>query len=395
MGWKLEPRREESRAMMLAAPVIAVVATLIAGAIVFTLLGENGPGAVYQIFVAPLLSLNRWQDLLVKAAPLAIIAVGLSVGFRANIWNIGAEGQYILGGLAGTGVALQTLDLEGGWILPLMILAGVLGGMAWAAVPAFLKTRLNVNEILSSLMLNYVAIQLLYYLMRGPWKDPEGFNFPQTAMFSADQTLPMAVPGTLIHIGVPIAAALGLTAWFLMVRSITGFQIRVIGLAPDAARYGGFRQASTMWLAMLVGGGMAGLAGVLEAAGPFGQMVPQFPTGYGYTAIIVAFLGRLNPLGILLAALVLALTYVGGESAQTVIGLPAAATGVFQAMMLFFLLATDMLVRYRLTRTTPAPARTAPAAAAGEPSAGSGRPGEPPPPAGDRIQRERTEAAAL
>lgn len=348
MALAFEPRREPSRAMMLAAPVIAVVATLVAGAIVFTLLGHDGLKAVYQIFVVPLFNPYRWQDLLVKAAPLAIIATGLAIGFRANIWNIGAEGQYILGGLAGTGVALLTLDLQGIWILPVMIAAGILGGMVWAGMPALLKTRFNVNEILSSLMLNYVAIQLLYYLMRGPWKDPMGFNFPQTAMFTSAQTLPIAVPGTLIHLGVPIAAALALTAWFLMARSITGFQLRVVGLAPNAARYGGFRQSSTVWLALLVGGGLAGFAGILEASGPFGQMVPQFPTGYGYTAIIVAFLGRLNPLGILVAALVLALTYVGGESAQTTIGLPSAAAGVFQAMMLFFLLATDLLVRYRL-----------------------------------------------
>ena len=365
MALALEPRREPSRAMTLAAPVLAVLATLIAGAIVFTLLGHDGPQAVYQIFVVPLLDSNRWQDLLIKAAPLAIIAVGLSIGFRANVWNIGAEGQYILGGLAGTGVALATLDMTGPWILPLMIGVGILGGMVWAAAPAFLKTRLGVNEILSSLMLNYVAIQLLFYLMRGPWKDPDGFNFPQTALFSADQTLPMVVPGTLIHLGVPIAAAVALTAWFVMVRSIIGFQIRVVGLAPKAALYGGFRQSSTVWLALLAGGGLAGLAGVLEAAGPFGQMVPQFPTGYGYTAIIVAFLGRLNPLGILLAALVLALTYVGGETAQTAIGLPAAATGVFQAMLLFFLLAADLLVGYRLVARSHARAPKGSAAGAG------------------------------
>ena len=365
MAFVLEPRREPSRAMMLAAPVIAVALTLVVGALLFTLLGHNGALAVYEIFVRPLFNPYRWQDLLVKAAPLAIIATGLAIGFRANVWNIGAEGQYILGGLAGTGIALATLDLDGGWVLPLMVVAGILGGMAWAAVPAFLKTRMNVNEILSSLMLNYVAIQLLYYLMRGPWKDPMGFNFPQTAMFSAAQTLPVAVPGTLIHLGIPIAAALALTAWFLIARSITGFQIRVVGLAPRAARYGGFRQSSTVWLALMVGGGMAGLAGILEASGPFGQMVPQFPTGYGYTAIIVAFLGRLNPLGILLAALVLALTYVGGESAQTALGLPSAAAGVFQAMMLFFLLATDILVRYRLAWRRPAAGHPQPAAGQG------------------------------
>ena len=262
-------------------------ATVVVGAIAFTLLGYDGLGAIWQIFVAPLLSSYRWQDLLVKAAPLALIATGLSIGFRANVWNIGAEGQYILGGLAGTGIALATQDLSGGWILPAMILAGILGGMAFAAVPAFLRTQLGVNEILSSLMLNYVAIQLLYYLMRGPWKDPEGFNFPQTILFSASQMLPKAIPGTLVHIGVPIAAALAVAVWFLLARSVMGFQIRVVGLAPNAARYGGFREKRTVWLALLAGGGFAGLAGVLEVAGPFGQMVPAFPTGYGYTAIIV------------------------------------------------------------------------------------------------------------
>lgn len=351
--------------MMLAAPVIAVAATLLVGAALFTLLGHDGLGAVYEIFVKPLFNPYRWQDLLVKAAPLAMIATGLAIGFRANVWNIGAEGQYILGGLAGTGVALATLDMTGSWILPAMLVCGILGGMAWAAIPALLKTTLGVNEILSSLMLNYVAIQILYYLMRGPWKDPMGFNFPQTAMFTADQTLPMVVPGTLIHLGVPLAAAVALTAFLVLARTVTGFQMKVVGLAPRAAAFGGFGAASTVWIALLAGGGLAGLAGIIEAAGPFGQMVPQFPTGYGYTAIIVAFLGRLNPLGILLAAMVLALTYVGGESAQTTIGLPSAATGVFQSMMLFFLLAADILVRYRIVSGRPATV----ADASGDPAA--------------------------
>lgn len=345
---RFEARGSASPLMLVLTPVLAVMLTLVAGAALFTVLGYDGIGAVREIFVEPLGSLYRWQDLLVKAAPLAIIAVGLSVGFRANVWNIGAEGQYVLGGLAGTGIALMTLDGEGAWILPAMIATGLLGGALWAALPALLRTRFGVSEILSSLMLNYVAIQLLYYLMRGPWRDPMGFNFPQTAMFSAAQTLPIVVPGTLVHLGVPLALALALALWFAVARTVAGFQVRVVGLSPQAARYGGFRETRVVWMTLLLGGALAGLAGVLEASGPFGQMVPSFPTGYGFTAIIVAFLGRLHPVGIVLAAMVLALTYVGGESAQTAIGLPAAAIGVFQAMMLFFLLAVDILVRYRL-----------------------------------------------
>lgn len=345
---ELEPRKEPSRAMVYLTPVIAVIATLVSGAIVFSLIGHNGLAAVREIFFTPLTDPYKWQDLGVKAAPLILIAVGLSIGFRANVWNIGAEGQYVIGGLAGTGVALATWGMEGWWILPLMCAAGALCGALYAGIPAFLKTRLQVNEILTSLMLTYVSVQLLYYLMRGPWKDPDGFNFPQSRLFTDSQILPEVIPGTIVHLGVPLAFVIAIATWFLLSRSVFGFQVRVVGAAPAAARYGGFNANTTIWAAMLLGGAFAGLAGIFEAAGPFGQMVPQFPTGYGFTAIIVAFLGRLHPIGIILAGIILAVSYVGGEIAQTSLGLPNAAAGIFQAMMLFFLLATDILVKYRL-----------------------------------------------
>ena len=344
---ELEKRKTPSRAMVWLTPVLAVLLTMAVGAAVFSALGFDGPGSVWEIFVKPLVTLRKWQDLGLKAAPLVMIAVGLSIGFRANVWNIGAEGQYIVGGLAGTGVALATWHLEGGWwVLPAMCVAGTLGGMAWAGIPAFLRTRLGVNEILSSLMLTYVAIQLLYYLMNGPWKDPEGFNFPQTRLFNDFQMLPYFSRIGFLNVPLALVAALGV--WFVMAKTVIGFQVRVVGAAPAAARYGGFSAERTVWLALLAGGGLAGLAGVFEAAGPFGQMVPAFPTGYGFTAIIVAFLGRLHPAGIVAAGIVLAVTYVGGEQAQSSLGLPSAATGVFQAMLLFFLLAADILVGYRL-----------------------------------------------
>lgn len=348
MRIELEPRKASSRLMVFAAPVMAVLATMVTGAAIFSALGFNGLEAVQQIFLAPLTSAYRWQDLGVKSAPLILIALGLAVGFRANVWNIGAEGQYVMGALAGTGVALATWGMQGWWILPLMCLAGVAGGVAYAAIPALLKTRFSVNEILSSLMLSYVAVQVLYYLMRGPWKDPQGFNFPQTRMFTDDQILPTVLSGTVVHLGIPLAFLMALAMWFIMSKSLFGFQIRVVGTAPAAARYGGFSSNGTIWAALLVSGGFAGFAGILEAAGPYGQMTPQFPVGYGFTAIIVAFLGRLHPIGIVFAGLVLAVSYVGGELAQSGIGLPKAATGVFQAMMLFFLLAGDVLVKYRV-----------------------------------------------
>jgi ABC-type uncharacterized transport system permease subunit len=342
--------------MLYLTPVLAVLATAVVGTIVFSLIGYDGVGAVREIFLTPILNPLKWQDLAVKSAPLIIIAVGLSIGYRANVWNIGAEGQYVLGGLAATGVALLTRDLSGPWILPLMMLAGMAGGMAWAVVPAFLRTRLQVNEILTSLMLTYVAIQLLNYLVIGPWKDPMGFGFPQTRMFTADQMLPHVIPRTIVHLGVPLAVVVALVAWFFMSRSMFGYQVKVVGAAPHAARYGGFSVNRTIWLALLTSGALAGFAGMLEAAGPFGRMVPSFPTNYGFTAIIVAFLGRLHPIGIIFAGLAMAIAVVGGEVAQTTIQLPAAAVGIFQSMMLFFLLASDILVRYRIRPVGQRPA---------------------------------------
>jgi general nucleoside transport system permease protein len=355
MQFRLEKRPQPSRLMLYTMPIAAVVATMIVGAIVFSLIGYNGVGAVREIFLTPILNPLKWQDLAIKASPLIIIAVGLSIGYRANVWNIGAEGQYVIGGLAGTGVALMTRDMSGPWILPLMIVAGIAGGMAWAAVPALLKTRLRVSEILTSLMLTYVAIQLLNYLVIGPWKDPMGMGFPQTAMFTAQQSLPRIIPGTIVHAGVVVALIVALLAWFVMGRSVFGFQVKVVGAAPNAARYGGFSVNRTVWLTLLLSGGLAGLAGILEAAGPFGRMVPSFPTFYGFTAIIVAFLGRLHPVGVVFAGFAIALTVVGGDVAQTTIGLPNAAVGIFQSMMLFLLLASDILVRYRLRRVGAAP----------------------------------------
>jgi simple sugar transport system permease protein len=354
--YRLEKRPHPSQSMLYIAPVAAVLLTMVVGALLFSALGYNGPGAVLEIFTRPLTNPLKWQDLGVKAAPLIIIAVGLSIAYRANVWNIGAEGQYVAGALGGTAVVLLTMKMQGPWILPTMIVGGVLAGMALAAIPAFLKTRFDVNEILTTLMLNYAIVQLLYYLLRTSWKDPMAFGFPRTALFSASQSLPYLWPGTILHWGVPLAVVVAVIAWLVMGKSVFGFQVRVVGSAPSAARHGGFSANGTVWLVMLVSGSLAGLAGVLEAAGPFRQLVPAFPTGYGFTAIIVAFLGRLNPFGCVIAGLVLAISYVGGEVAQTTLGLPSAATGIFQGLLLFFLLAGDVFVRYRLRRVA-APVR--------------------------------------
>jgi len=361
---RLEKRQEPSRLMVVVTPIAAVLLTMLIGVIVFDAIGINGQKAVVDIFLTPLLASYKWQDVAVKAAPLIIIALGLSIGNRANVWNIGAEGQYIIGALCAAGVGIAAGGAGGPVIVTLMVLAGVVGGAAWAAIPAALRTRLSVNEILSSLMLTYVATQILGYLVGGPWKDPNGRNFPATAPLIPDQTLPILVPGTTIHLGVLIAAILPFVFWAIMARSVFGFQIRVVGSAPQAARHGGFDSKQTIWLALLIGGGMAGLAGSLEFTGALKAINLGFPSGYGFTAIIVSFLGRLHPIGCLIAGIVLADTYVGGQLAKTSVHIPDSTAGIFQAMMLFFILASDIFVRYRLriVRTQ----KVAPAMAPGE-----------------------------
>jgi simple sugar transport system permease protein len=362
MQLRLEKRQQPSRLMVVVTPIASVLLTMLIGVVFFDAIGIDGQRAVMDIFVSPLLLSYKWQDVAVKAAPLIIIALGLSIGNRANVWNIGAEGQYIIGALAAAGVGIAAGGAGGGAIITLMILAGMAGGTAWASVPALLRTRFGVNEILSSLMLTYVALQVLGYLVGGPWKDPNGRNFPATAPLTPDQSLPILFPGTTVHLGIAIAVILPFLFWALMARSVFGYQIRVVGSAPNAARHGGFDSRQTIWLAMLIGGGMAGLAGALEFTGALKAINLGFPSGYGFTAIIVSFLGRLHPIGCLIAGIVLAVTFVGGQVAQTTVHIPNATAGIFQAMMLFFILASDIFVRYRLrivrasrVATVPAP----------------------------------------
>ncbi len=347
MRIKLERRPTPSRMMLIVTPIASVLATMLIGMLVFDLMGIDGARAVKDIFLSPLLLSYKWQDVALKAAPLIIIALGLAVGNRAQVWNIGAEGQYVVGALAAAGVGIAAGTAGGFFIVLAMVLTGVVFGALYALIPAILKTRWNVNEILSSLMLTYISLQILSYLVGGPWKDPNGRNFPATAPLTDSQSLPLLFTGSTVHLGVVIALIMPFVFWLMMSRSVFGYQVRVVGSAPQAARHGGFDAKQTVWIAMLIGGGMAGLAGALEFTGASHAINLGFPSGYGFTAIIVAFLGRLNPIGCLIAGIVLAVTYVGGQVAQTTVHIPNATAGIFQAMMLFFILGSEILVRYR------------------------------------------------
>jgi general nucleoside transport system permease protein len=358
---RIEARKEPSVAMLYATPFIALVLTILSGFLLFAALGKDPAKATYLIFVEPVTSVYSISELMVKATPLILIAVGLALGFRAGVWNIGAEGQFTVGALTGGATALALYQVEGIWVLPLICLAGALGGMAWAAIPAFLRTRFNTNEILVSLMLVYVAILLLSLLVHGPLRDPEGQNFPESRLFHNAALMPILIEGTRAHIGFLVALAAVVIAALILRSHILGFQIKVVGLAPRAARYAGFSDSRIVWTCFMISGALAGLAGVFEATGPVGQLVPALPVGYGFTAIIVAFLGRLHPFGILLGGLLLASTYIGGEAAQISMSLPASTTRVFQGLLLFFLLATDIFVGYRIRWLTPKVAAPVPA----------------------------------
>jgi len=345
---KLEVRPQPSRAFALASPLIALAITVVIGVIMFALLGKDPVKGLQVFFYEPIKNAYAWSELSVKATPLILIALGLAVCFRSNVWNIGAEGQFVVGALAAGWMAMQAGPETGRWIVVAVLLAGMLGGMVWSGIVALLRDRFNANEILVSLMLVYVADMLLSWLVYGPWKDPNGYNFPQTITFDAVTKIPPLFDGLRANAGSVIALGAVALLWVFMFRTYRGFAMQVGGLAPAAARYAGFSSRTSLWTALLISGALAGLAGGLEAAGPLGQLTPYVPAGYGFAAIIVAFVGRLHPVGMVFSALLMSMFYIGGELAQSRLGLPKALTGVFQGLLLFSLLACDTLIHYRI-----------------------------------------------
>ncbi|WP_350334007.1 ABC transporter permease [Coralliovum pocilloporae] len=347
MRLELEKRAQHSSLMTVISPLIAIVLTLLFGAILFSLLGINPGKALYLYFIDPLTELWSLEELVVKATPLILIACGLCICYLSNTWNIGAEGQFTVGAITGSILPVMFYDLEGPYILPLMILMGALGGMAYAAIPALLKNRFGANEILTSLMLVYVAGLALDWLVRGPWRDPDGYNFPESRLFSDSAVLPALADGRM-HWGAVFAVVAVVVLGVLLAGTLKGFEIKVIGSAPRAGRFAGFSQKRMVLFAFCISGALAGIAGISEVAGSIGQLRPVISPGYGFTAIIVAFLGRLNPIGTLLAGLLLALSYLGGEAAQVSLGISDKTTRVFQGVLLFFVLACDTLILYRI-----------------------------------------------
>ena len=347
---RLELRPTPSAAMGYLSPLIALAMTVVFGTLLFLALGKDPVACLKVFFVTPLESLRGWSEVGLKVIPLLLCALGLAICYRSNVWNIGAEGQLVVGGVAAGGMALLAAPDAPRAFFVLVLLAGIAGGMAWSAITAFLRDRFNANEILVSLMLTYVGGLLLIYLVNGPWKDPKGFNFPYSKTFDAVTMVPKLVPGTRLSWGIVIALVVLVMVWVFLARSKAGFRLQVAGHAPLAARFAGFSAREGIWVSLLACGALSGLAGALEVAGPLGQLTPQISPGYGFAAIIVAWLGRLNPLGCLFASFVMALIYIGGELSQSRLGLPSAITGVFQGMLLLSLLTADTFINYRIRK---------------------------------------------
>jgi general nucleoside transport system permease protein len=353
---RLEARPAPSRLMVLLSPVIALGVTVVVAAILFAALGKDPMRGLFVFLLKPFSEVRLLSELGLKATPLILCSLGLALCYRSNVWNIGAEGQFLLGAIAGGGLAMWVtmhgVPVSRWGFFPFVIVAGALGGAAWAGLVALLKDRFHANEILVSLMLVYVANLLLNYLMFGPWKDPKGWNFPQTVSFAADSTIPRVFRGLRVNWGLAVAVLAAGLMWAFLFRTFRGLQLQIGGPAPAAARYAGFSARGALWTTLLASGGLAGVAGAFEVVGPMGQLTPHVSTGYGFTAIIVAFVGRLHPLGCILASVLLSTFLIGGEQAQSTIQMPAALTGVFQGVLLLAMLACDTFILFRLRRGT-------------------------------------------
>lgn len=349
MRLELVRRGTPSKTLSFVSPLIGLSLAILTGAIMFAFLGRNPFEALFVYFIEPLTEMWSVHELLIKAAPLILMGAGLSVCYLSNNWNIGAEGQFIMGALAGSILPVMFTDIQNPMVLPTMLVFAMAGGALWAAVPAFLKVKFNANEILVSLMLVYVAQLFLDWLVRGAWRNPGGMNFPESVRFHSFARIPEIMPWDgRANLGIVIAIVVAILIWVMLSRTMKGFEIKVLGASPRAGRFAGFDSRKMVFFSFLVAGSCAGLAGIIEVAGASAQLRPVISPGYGFTAIIVAFLGRLNPLGTIVAGLVLALTYLGGEAAQISLGLSDRVARVFQGALLLYILACDTLIHYRV-----------------------------------------------
>jgi general nucleoside transport system permease protein len=345
---RFEKRLERSRAAAFAVPILSLFLAFVLGGVLLALAGANPFETYGAMLVGAFGTRYAVSETLVKAIPLMLTGLGVSIAFRMLFWNIGAEGQLAMGAFGAAGTALFIVPhVPSGLALPLVIVAGFVAGAAWGLIPALLKAWVGVNEIITTLMMNYIAILWIEHLFYGPWKDPQGYGFPGTAEFPEISWLPRFA-NTRVHLGLVIAIVAAVFLWIVLSRTKWGYEIRVIGENPTAARYAGISTARNIILVMLLSAGLAGLAGMAEVAGISHRLQKGVTVGYGYTAIIVAWLAKLNPWAVLVVAVLMAGLLVGGDQIQITMGLPASVALVLQGIILFLVLGGEILTQYRI-----------------------------------------------
>jgi len=337
-----------------ATPVVSVLAALAVGGLMLAASGVNPFAAYATLFGDPFGSAFGWSETLVKATPLILTGLAVLLPARMKLWNIGAEGQLQCGAIAATWVAVFTPLGHSSLAIPALLLAGMVGGAVWCLVPAILRAALSVNETITTLLLNYVALLLVDFLIYGPWRDPGSRGFPLSPELPPAARLPVLVGGTRVHLGLLVALAAVLAVWFVLARTRWGLEIRVIGDNPDAARYVGISLTRNILLVMAVAGALAGLAGAGEVSAVSGRLQQGLSPGYGYTGIIVAWLARLNPAASVLVAVLLGALFLGGDGLQISLNLPLAVVYMLQGLIFFFVLGGEQLAGYRLRSAAPA-----------------------------------------
>jgi simple sugar transport system permease protein len=351
MRIRLERRLKPSKTAGLVVALVSLVLALAFGGAILLATGANPLLTYKAMAIGAFGSKYAFSETLVKAIPLILCGLGVAVAFKMKFWNIGAEGQLAMGGFAASGIALFLPKMLPGFpkwgLLPSMILAGFLLGALWGMIPAILRAVVGVNEVITTLMMNYIAVLWIEYLFYGPWRDPKGYGFPGTAQFPEAAWL-SRYPGTRVHLGLVFAVVAALILWLILSRTKFGYEIRVIGENPKAARYAGISLVRNILLVMLISGGLAGLAGVCEVAGISHRLQKGLTVGYGFTAIIVAWLGQLNPWGVTLVGVLLAGLLVGGDQIQITMRLPAAAALILQGAILFFMLGGALFTQHRV-----------------------------------------------
>lgn len=368
---KFEKRLNVSRKALFLVPVVSLLLALLVGSFILSLAGASPIETYRAMFSGAFGSTYNISETLVKATPLILTGLSVAIAFRMLFWNIGAEGQLVMGGIATAAVALFLVERatflpQSLWFwLPIMMLAAIIAGAIWGLIPALLKAFLNVNEIITTLMFNYIAILLYQYLFTSAWKDPAGFGFPGSAEIAQFLHLPR-LSGRL-HLGFIIAVLAAALIWVLMDKTRLGYEIRLIGENRNAARYAGVNIIRNIIIVMILSGGLAGLAGLSEITGISFRLQHGLAVGYGFTGIIVAWLARLNPWGVLVVGTLLAALLVGGDQIQISMGLPASVALVLQGLILLFVLGGDVFTRYRLRVIRHA---AAPASAATQPEEG-------------------------